>query len=145
MATPASRQLLQQALQQAQQLHLSASRDSLQLKIASLAGNVAQGELINLMKMLTDGMEKWAEVRQLSGILPYAKIQWDDQSYNLVTEFLANEAAALSLRDWINAALPNARHPVPYTLDGTDSDLFFTPSDLADFRTAADALLATYS
>jgi hypothetical protein len=79
----------------------------------------------------------------------YARDQFNNPALDIAAEFSAMQAAADSLRGWIDANFP--RHASGALLmetcaaDGTRSNMTFTSAELAAFRTQADAFIATIS
>ena len=117
---------------------------------ASAQGPVGRGVILNLARLLSDAIANFDSVAAIPGIGAYAQAQFADSNLDVVAEFTTMRNAATALRDWIVSNFPtdtNSGAVLVYTLDanGTLTELTFTTTQLATFRTQADAFTATIS
>jgi len=149
MAFPASQQLLVQALSKASELALRIKGHAQRVRDDSASGPIPRVNVVALMGALTKSIDAWNSISQLSGIQQYARDQYDDQNLNIGAEFTAMRSAAIVLRDWIFDNYPKAAsgawESLSHTNDGAGVALTFTSAQLSQFRTEADAFLATIS
>lgn len=84
----------------------------------------------------------------IPGVEQYARDQFDNPSFDIAAEFTAMVNAITTLRDWIFANFPKdtgsgAWLAQSFNNAGVATELPFTTADLVDYRTNADAVIAT--
>lgn len=92
-----------------------AQNESIRLKAFStsardalLAGAVSANAVLQIMSTMKSSIEVWDAVSSLPGLVQFAKDQENDQTYDVVAEFLAMRNAAVAVRDWIITNFPVA-------------------------------------
>ena len=99
---------LSKAYQKAQSEAIRVKAFSTAARNALLAGNVSANAVIQIMTNLKSSVEVWDTVSALPGIAQYARDQEDDQTYDVVAEFLAMRNAAVACVDWVFDNFPKA-------------------------------------
>lgn len=148
MAFPASSSTTFEALSQIKATAVRIRDQVTNLRNISAAGTASRPSFVNLQKQLNRAIVLWDLYSSTPGLSQYAKDQHGDQVLDIVAEYTAMRAAAVSLRDWIFNNMPKTgSSPLLYNLnaDGTLTELTFTSSQTAAFRTECDALIATIS
>lgn len=146
MAFPASQLTLEDARYNIKHASLKLKPVVVDLRDKSAAGSTGATSYTGLQKLITQTIDRWDEAAAVPGLAQYAKDQYGDQTLNLVAEYTAMKAAAVSLRLWIFDNIPKAGNsPLLYdlNLEGTLTELMFSSADTAEFRTEADAFMAT--
>ncbi len=92
---------LAKAYQKAQNEAIRVKTFSTSARNALLAGVVSANAVIQIMTNLKSSVEVWDTVSSLPGMGQYAKDQEDDQTYDVVAEFLAMRNAAVACVDWV--------------------------------------------
>lgn len=151
MAYPASQQTLSDGFQLANATANRLRGQVLQLRNASESASVSRAAILNLMRLIDEGIDRWAQVAAIPGIVDYARAQFANQSIDVAAEFTTMRNAAIALRDWIDANFPRHADGSVAVFEqsaGTDFlpvDKTFTSAQLATFRTNADTFIATIS
>lgn len=149
MAYPASQQLLVAALQEVGQVANRTRVRTVRLRDLAAAGPVDRRALLDFMSEMTGAINSWASANSLSGIVQYARDQFDDPTLDVVAEFSAMRNAATTLRDWIFNNFPKDAGGAwlinSYDNTGNSTSLQFTQAQLTQFIVSADALIATIS
>ena len=148
MSYPASQLTLASALANANSAAAKAKSLATLYRNASAAGEVQRQAILDFMRVLFDVVAQWDAATALSGIGAYAQSQFGDPSLDVAAEFPTMRAAAIDLRDWIQASFPKdsasgAYLTRTYDANGTPVELTFTTAQLATFRAKCDALIAT--
>lgn len=148
MAYPATTQSLQDAIALADANANKVKTFTQSLRNASAAGPVGRQGVIELVGVLTRAITAWNGVAARPGIAAYAQAQKGNGSLDVAAEFTAMVTQATSLRDWIVNNFPRdaasqAALIWVYDANGNPQELTFTTLDLAQFRTRADAVIAT--
>lgn len=111
------------------------------------ANNQSANSLIALLQQMKSAIEVWDRVAALPGIAQYARDQHDDQAYDVIAEFTAMRAAAVSVRDWVINNFPKSAggyiEKDTLEADGAITVRVFTIAQLAPLTTEMDALVAT--
>ena len=97
---------LSKAYQKAQSEAIRVKAFSTSARNALLAGPVSANAVIQIMTNLKSSIEVWDTVSALPGIAQYARDQEDDQTYDVVTEFLVMRTEAITVRDWVITNFP---------------------------------------
>lgn len=150
MAFPASQIMLKNALDS---VAINATRikgevDSMNAR--SAAGDVPREDFWNLQQRLQHTIDVWDVNAQVPGLVQYAKDQYNDPALDIVAEYNAMRAAAITLRDWIFGAIPTAAQDGAARLriidtQGNETPIMVTTAQSANFRTEAAAFSATIS
>ncbi|OGT57385.1 MAG: hypothetical protein A3E01_07090 [Gammaproteobacteria bacterium RIFCSPHIGHO2_12_FULL_63_22] len=148
MSYPASTPSLQSELGTADAQALKIKTMTIALRNASAAGPIGRQQVIEFVGTLSRAISAWNSTASRPGIGAYAQAQKGNGSLDVAAEFTAMVTEATSLRDWIGANFPKdvaTGALLIYTVDasGTFTELTFTTAQLAQFRTRADALIAT--
>lgn len=149
MAFPASLSVLQTEFSQALYTAQALKQNAQGLRNASAAGPVTRGAILELWRQLGAALVIWNRASTTPGMAAYAREQFNNPALDISAEFSAMTAAADGLRAWLDANFP--RHASGAVLletvaaDGTRSNMTFTTAELAQFRTQADAFIATIS
>ncbi len=115
---------------------------------ALIAGAVSANAVIQIMTNLKSSIEVWDSVSALSGIAQFAKDQEDDQTYDVVAEFLAMRTEAVAAVNWVFNNFPKDTTSPNYILkdilapDGSISVRQFTPAQTTGLQTALTDLIA---
>lgn len=112
---------------------------------ALAAGAVSANAVIQIMSSMKSSIEVWDTVSALPGLVQYARDQEDDQTYDVVAEFLAMKAAAEAVRDWVINNFPTAAGFIQkdtLELDGAITVRQFTPAQTAGLQTTLATLAA---
>jgi hypothetical protein len=112
---------------------------------AQTGSNVKRAVLIDVMRDLTQALVRWQQTAALPGIAQYARDQWNNQALDVAAEFTTMVNAATALRDDIFTTFPKqAGVWLVHSYDnaGVPTDAVFTPAQLGNFNTLADALIA---
>lgn len=147
MAFPASLNILQREFDQALNTALALKQNAQGIRNASAAGPVTRAAVLELWRQLGAALVIWNRAATTPGMAAYAKEQFNNPALEIGTEFSAMQAAADTLRDWLNTNFP--RHASGALLletadaNGNRSNMTFTTAELASFRTQADAFIAT--
>ncbi len=114
---------------------------------AALAANTVSANLVQqIMTRMKSAIELWDSVSGLPGIVQYARDMEDDQTYDLVTEFLTMRNAAVAVRDWVINNFPTAGGFIQkdtYEVDGAITVRTFTPAQTAGLQTVLTTLAGT--
>ena len=133
MAWPAYLWTQRQALDTVNQVADRAYRHVKSIRDVSASGDTLRTQFESLVEGLNNHILMLGKARQVQGIAAYAQAQFAQvTSLDPITEFVAMENAMTALRDWIQTRLDN--NP------GVAS---FNTGQTAQFRTNADAFLAT--
>jgi hypothetical protein len=73
----------------------------------------------------------------------YARDQFNNQAFDIVTEFTTMRAAIISARDWLVTNIPTGANQVVTIAGGVAVYRVFTDVETAGLRTEIDALLLT--
>ena len=140
---------LSKAYQKAQSEAIRVKAFAASARNALLAGNVSANAVIQIMTNLKSSVEVWDTVSSLPGMAQYAKDQEDDQTYNVVAEFLAMRSAAVSCIDWVFDNFPKDNNQPNYIIkdiletDGSITVRTFSTAQTVGLQTALAALIAT--
>lgn len=149
MAFPASSPLLADELARARNEASKIRTIATSIKTASLAGDVPRQQIITFMGQLNNALGVFNATRSTPNIGAYAQTQLGSPTLDINVEFTAMMTATSTLRDWIFANFPKdgsgAWLVQSYDNSGAGTQLVFTTSQLAQFRTNVDALIATIS
>ena len=137
---------LSKAYSKAQNESIRVKQFATSARNALIAGPVSANAVIQIMTNLKSSIEVWDSVSSLSGIAQYAKDQEDDQTYDVVAEFLAMETEAIAVRDWVITNFPAVGGFIQkdtLELDGSITVRQFTPAQTTGLQTAlADLVFA---
>ena len=137
---------LAKAYSKAQNESIRVKAFATQARNALIAGNISANAVIQIMSNLKSTIEVWDSVSSLSGIAAYARDQEDDQTYNVVAEFLAMRNGAVAVRDWVITNFPKSAggfiEKDTLESDGAISVRVFTPAQTAGLQTALADLIA---
>ncbi len=148
MAFPASQPIPAAGLLRAQTTALSVKTLLERINADSLAGDVPRTKLISVMGQLNASITILNDAAAIPGVAQYAKDQFNDQSFDIAAEFTTMVAAITTLRDWIFSNFPKDTGSGAWLAQlfnnaGVATELSFTTAELADYRTNADAVIAT--
>ena len=149
MAWPASQQSLADGFSLANQTASRLKQQVQTLRTLSASSPVSRGAILQMMRLLQEGIDRWQTIGALPGIVQYARDQLDDQNIDVVAEFTAMRNAAITLRDWIDTNFPRHTDGSVAVQEWSAStnyipvDKTFSSAQLATFRTNADAFIAT--
>lgn len=147
MAFKASTDTLQEALQ-------TARREAGRLKrfaqdVSQLVGSqpVSANQVLQIMFEFRNSKDVFDKVRQVPGIAEYAKQQFMDTGYDIVSEFISMNKALNDVISWIMNNFPKDSNGYllkdKFDPQGSISVRVFTPAQLAPLKSLVDALIAT--
>lgn len=150
MAWPASQQTLSDALMRGNRTALTIKNDVMSIRNASVSSDITRRTFVTLQRQLTSAIDIFNEIKNVPGILAFAREQYDDPTLDVGTEFNAMVSAAENLRDWIFANFPTDSGSGAILAETVDSlgnitQLVFTSAQLDAFRIQADIFLGTIS
>ena len=105
-----------------------------------------KGDAIELiMTRCRDAVIKWDEASSLPGMVQWARDQEDDQSYDVVAEFLAMRTAAVAVSQWVFDNFPKGAggylekdfYLPNFTINGRN----FTPAQTVDLQDLLQVLI----
>lgn len=103
--------------------------------------------IIQTLNRHVEAIAEFDTLAAIPGLAQYARDQADDQAYDVVAEYNAMRAAAVSVRDWIinNFPVSGNGYIEKDTIDanGNVSVRQFTPAQTAGLVTELNALVAT--
>ena len=147
MAFPASTQTLEDALAATRRTATKIKGMTQSLRNRSEVENIPRMDFVRLQQALQQSVDIWDQAATVTGIATYAQEQYTDSGLDLATEYTAMRSTALSLRDWIYNAVPEAASGAAelqiLNTSGVLTDLTVSPAQSAGFRTEADAFIAT--
>ena len=138
---------LSKAYHRGQNSAIRAKNYSSQASAQLAGGTVSANAVIQVMTQMKSFIEEFDSVSSVPGIAQYARDQEDDQSYDVVAEFVAMRVAAVSARDWVINNFP-VSNPGGFiekdTLeaDGAITVRTFSSVQTAGLQTALDTLVA---
>lgn len=138
---------LSKAYQKAQNEAIRVKSFATQARAALLAGSVSANAVIQIMTNLKSSIEVWDSVSSLPGIAQYARDQEDDQTYDVVAEFLAMRTQAVAARDWVITNFPKSAGDFiekdTLEADGAITVRQFTPAQTTGLQVALADLIAS--
>jgi len=137
---------LSKAYQKAQSEAIRIKAFATSARNALLAGPVSANAVIQIMTNLKSSVEVWSTVSSLPGIAQYAKDQENDQTYDVVVEFLAMRNAAVACIDWVFNNFPKSPggfiEKDTLETDGAITVRAFTTAQTVGLQTALADLVA---
>lgn len=73
----------------------------------SAAGPLSARAIVEFSENLMQTNAEFDRLKALPGLAAYVKNQYDDQTYDIVSEFTAMQAAILSVAAWVETNIPN--------------------------------------
>lgn len=134
---------LAKAYAKAQQESIAVKAFSEAHSSALAAGNVSANLVQQIMLRMKDAIALWDSVSGLSGMQQWARDQEDDQTYDVVAEFLSMRGAAVNCRDWVINNFPTAGGFIQkdtYEPDGAITVRSFTNVETAALQTLLTTL-----
>jgi len=98
---------------------------------------------------IVNAIEVFGRVRNISGMLQYARDQFDDPTYDIVTEFDNMILECESARDWVTTNTPNDGSANEwltvrrFDTDGSFINRTFTVAQLVSYVTELDNIIAS--
>jgi hypothetical protein len=146
VAFPASQQTLADGLASIKREAVNIKRYSEQVVAFSASNSSSANAVLEALGRLKSTIEAWDAAAAVPGIVQYARDQHDDQALDIVAEYTAMRAAAVTARDWIIGAFPKSGGFIlkdTLTADGGITVRQFSSADLDPLRTHLNALIAT--
>lgn len=115
------------------------------LRDLSAAGDVTGRGIVIYMDNLQQQIDLLDTLSGTAGIVAYAQDQYDDVTYDVVTEFNTMKTAAEAVVAWIDTNIPKngVWLLVEEIVLGRLTPRMFTTTDTAGLRTELDALILT--
>ncbi len=118
-----------------------------QSAVATLASNVNATQVFQILDDIRSQLTVFNQVAAIPGIGGYAQAQFNDNTYNVATEFSAMVAAVQGVVDWTVTNFPKGAGGFlqAYTInaDGSRTAAVFTPAQTAGLTTALNAVIAS--
>jgi len=145
-ATGGSVEQLSSALNEARALARKVKLESQSLRDQSAAGDVGARGIVLYMDDLQRANDRFEVLRQVPGIVQYARDQYDNQSIDIGAEFLSMQGAIVNTIGWINTNIPKDVSDwllVESIVANRLTSRMLTSAQTAALRTELDALIAT--
>ena len=130
-------------LDRAMRIATDIKRVSNDISSRSSASTLTSINVLGYLDFLTDRDSQLGEVAATPGIQQYARDQFDNQAFDIVTEFTTMRAAVIATRDWLVTNIPTGANQVVTIAGGVAVYRVFTDVETAGLRTEIDALLLT--
>lgn len=131
-----------QGQQEAIRLKSFASSSNVTLAAGIVSANLVQQIMINMKSSIA----VFDTISSTAGMAQYARDQQADQTYDVVSEFLAMRNASVAVLDWVINNFPTAGGFIQkdtYEVDGAITVRQFTSAETTGLQTVLIALTAT--